>query len=277
MDPIQEAFALRLQEKGVEVTSTQLEQFETYYRELVKWNEKMNLTGITDREQVYTKHFYDSISLAFYIDMNDVRTMADIGSGAGFPGIPLKICYPHVQLTIIDSLNKRINFLKHVVQETGLEQVQLCMEGPKTGHANRNIGISTTSSPRVPSPSSPYLTNSAFLMRRWAGGVFAAMKGSSPDEEIREASRSFKELKGKLQRVERLTLPIEEAERHIVVIDKTAATPGKYPRKAGTALKTPVVSRQHLSIKTTSCMIFEECFTWNIPLFYAGIGKGRCG
>jgi len=239
MDQIQEAFALRLQDKGIKVTPAQLNQFETYYKELVAWNEKMNLTGITEREQVYTKHFYDSISLAFYIDMNDVRTMADIGSGAGFPGIPLKICFPHVQLTIIDSLNKRINFLKHVVQETDLEQVQL-LHGRaedwarKPEHRDRYDLVTARAVAKLA------VLNEFCLPYAKVGGVFAAMKGSSPDEELQEASRSFKELKGKLQRVEHLTLPIEESERHIVVIDKTAATPGKYPRKAGTALKTPL-------------------------------------
>lgn len=93
MDNIQKAFVDRLEAHGITVTEEQLHQFELYYEILVEWNEKMNLTGITEREQVYTKHFYDSITLAFYVDMTKVGTMADIGSGAGFPGIPLKICF----------------------------------------------------------------------------------------------------------------------------------------------------------------------------------------
>ncbi|MDR9853748.1 16S rRNA (guanine(527)-N(7))-methyltransferase RsmG [Paenibacillus sp. VCA1] len=239
MDQIQEAFALRLQEKGIKVTPAQLDQFETYYKELVEWNEKMNLTGITEREQVYTKHFYDSISLAFYIDMNEIRTMADIGSGAGFPGIPLKICFPHLQLTIIDSLNKRINFLKHVVEQTGLEQV-LLLHGRAEDWARKPEHRDHYDLVTARAVAKLTVLNEFCLPYAKVGGVFAAMKGSSPDEEIKEASRSLKELKGKLRRVERFTLPIEESERHIVIIDKTAGTPGKYPRKAGTALKTPL-------------------------------------
>lgn len=239
MDQIQEAFALRLQEKGIKVTPAQLDQFETYYKELVEWNEKMNLTGITEREQVYTKHFYDSISLAFYIDMNEIRTMADIGSGAGFPGIPLKICFPHLQLTIIDSLNKRINFLKHVVEQTGLEQVQL-LHGRAEDWARKPEHRDHYDLVTARAVAKLTVLNEFCLPYAKVGGVFAAMKGSSPDEEIKEASRSLKELKGKLRRVERFTLPVEESERHIVIIDKTAGTPGKYPRKAGTALKSPL-------------------------------------
>lgn len=125
MDDIQRQLQLRLKEHGLELGELQLEQFELYYQELVSWNEKMNLTGITDREQVYTKHFYDSVSLAFYTDMNKVNKLADIGSGAGFPGLPLKICFPHMKLTIIDSLNKRIGFLQHVVDILGLTDVEL--------------------------------------------------------------------------------------------------------------------------------------------------------
>ncbi|MWV46167.1 16S rRNA (guanine(527)-N(7))-methyltransferase RsmG [Paenibacillus sp. HJL G12] len=239
MDQIQEAFTQRLQEKGITISSSQLRQFEIYYQELVSWNEKMNLTGITDREQVYTKHFYDSVSLAFYVDMNKIQTMADIGSGAGFPGIPLKICFPHLQLTIIDSLNKRINFLQHIVQGTGLEQVQL-LHGRaedwarKPEHRDRYDLVTARAVAKLA------VLNEFCLPYVKVGGIFAAMKGSNPDEEVKEASKSLKELKGKLNRVEQFKLPIEDSERHIIVIDKTAPTPAKYPRKAGTAIKTPL-------------------------------------
>ncbi len=239
MDQIQEAFAQRLQEKGIGVSTSQLEQFETYYRELVSWNEKMNLTGITDREQVYTKHFYDSISLAFYVDMNKMRSMADIGSGAGFPGIPLKICFPHLQLTIIDSLNKRINFLQHIVQETGLDRVQL-LHGRAEDWARKQEHRDHYDLVTARAVAKLAVLNEFCLPYVKVGGVFAAMKGSSPKEEVKEASRSLKELRGKLDRVEEFTLPVEESARHIIVIHKSAPTPAKYPRKAGTAIKMPL-------------------------------------
>ncbi|GIP29197.1 ribosomal RNA small subunit methyltransferase G [Paenibacillus sp. J23TS9] len=239
MDHIQEAFTQRLLEKGIEISHSQLDQFETYFKELVLWNEKMNLTGITDREQVYTKHFYDSITLAFYVDIKNIRTMADIGSGAGFPGIPLKICFPHLKLTIIDSLNKRINFLKHIVQETGLEHVEL-LHGraedwaQKPGHRDSYDLVTARAVAKLA------VLNEFCLPYVKVGGVFAAMKGSNPELEVKEASHSLKELKGKLNRVENFVLPVEESERHIIIIDKTGPTPRKYPRKAGTALKTPL-------------------------------------
>ncbi|MEC0373525.1 16S rRNA (guanine(527)-N(7))-methyltransferase RsmG [Paenibacillus chibensis] len=239
MDPIQETFTQRLHEKGIELSSSQLDQFETYYRELVSWNEKMNLTGITDRDQVYTKHFYDSISLGFYVDMNRVQTMADIGSGAGFPGIPLKICFPQVQLTIIDSLNKRIGFLQHIAKETGLEQVQL-LHGRAEDWARKPEHRDHYDLVTARAVAKLAVLNEFCLPYAKVGGIFAAMKGSSPDEEVKEATRSLKELKGRLNRVEKFSLPVEEAERHIIIIDKTAGTPGKYPRKAGTAIKTPL-------------------------------------
>src|SRR5690606_26635501 len=102
--------------------------FETYYEVLIDWNERMNLTAITEREQVYTKHFFDSLSLSRFLSMEKLETIADIGSGAGFPSIPLKIMFPHLQLTIIDSLNKRIMFLKHLVEQLGLSNVH-CIHG----------------------------------------------------------------------------------------------------------------------------------------------------
>src|SRR5699024_7898005 len=105
-----------LQEKGIELTDKQLAQFNTYYELLVEWNEKMNLTSITEREEVYLKHFYDSITASFYTELSKER-ICDVGAGAGFPSIPLKICFPELQVTIVDSLNKRITFLKNLTNE----------------------------------------------------------------------------------------------------------------------------------------------------------------
>ncbi|MGM1045818.1 16S rRNA m(7)G-527 methyltransferase [Paenibacillus uliginis N3/975] len=240
MDAIQEAFVHRLSERGITLNEKQLDQFENYYKILVEWNEKMNLTGITDRDQVYTKHFYDSVSLAFYIDMEKVSSLADIGSGAGFPGIPLKICFPHLRLTIVDSLNKRINFLKHVADSIGLEQVELLhgrAEEIARKHGYRD-GFDLVTARAVARMA---VLNEFCLPFVKVGGQFAAMKGSDPSDELKEASRSLKELRGTLGKVHSFSLPVEESDRHIVVIDKKGATPAKYPRKAGTAAKTPLI------------------------------------
>src|SRR5690606_16411223 len=110
MEDTLQRFTDLLKEQNIELSDVQIRQFDTYFRELVTWNEKMNLTGITEREQVYVKHFYDSISLSFFMPLDDKRSLIDIGSGAGFPSIPLKIIYPHLHVTIVDSLNKRIQF-----------------------------------------------------------------------------------------------------------------------------------------------------------------------
>jgi 16S rRNA (guanine527-N7)-methyltransferase len=240
MDAIQQQFKQRLAEHGIVINDSQLEQFETYYRVLVEWNEKMNLTGITERDAVYTKHFYDSLSLAFYVPLKDVESLADIGSGAGFPGIPLKICFPHIRLTIVDSLNKRIQFLAHVVEQLGLENVELIHSraeelGRKTGYRDSYDLVTARAVARLA------VLNEFCLPFVREGGHFAAMKGSDPTEEIKEAFYSLKELKGKIKHVQAFHLPVEDAARHMIIIEKRAATPRKYPRKPGTPLKSPLV------------------------------------
>lgn len=240
MDSVQSNFVSLIEAQGLHLSEYQLEQFDIYFRELVSWNEKMNLTGITERDQVYVKHFYDSLTLAFYKGMNEVGSIIDVGSGAGFPGIPLKITFPHLKLTIVDSLNKRISFLQHVVNTIGLEDVQLIH--------GRAEDVS-----RLPEHRDAYDLATARAVARLAvlnefclpfvkpGGVFAAMKGNNPGDELGEAAYSMKELKGSLVETYNFNLPVENSERHIILIKKTAPTPKKYPRKAGTPLKTPLI------------------------------------
>ncbi|CAH0121873.1 MULTISPECIES: 16S rRNA (guanine(527)-N(7))-methyltransferase RsmG [unclassified Paenibacillus] len=240
MDQIQLQFQQRLHEQGIDVSNEQLEQFETYYRELVLWNEKMNLTGITEREQVYTKHFFDSVSLSFFIDMNEVKSIADIGSGAGFPSFPLKICFPHLQVTIVDSLNKRIQFLQHIASQLTLHDVE-CIHGRAEDVARNDAYRDRFDLVTARAVARLSVLNEFCLPFARKGGQFAAMKGSDPTDEIREAKRSFKELKGELKGVYPFTLPVEQSDRHIILITKTEKTPAKYPRKAGMPLKSPIV------------------------------------
>lgn len=240
MDAVQTVFMERLAAQGISLPEQQLEQYDIYFRELVAWNEKMNLTGITEREQVYTKHFYDSISLSFYTNMNEVQKIADIGSGAGFPSIPLKIAFPHLQVTIVDSLNKRIQFLNHLVQQLGLQQVE-CIHGRAEDIARQAKFRDQFDLVTARAVARLCVLNEFCLPFVKPQGVFAAMKGTDLTEEIQESSRSLKELKGKVLRVEHFTLPVEESNRHIVFIKKTGGTPAKYPRKAGTPLKLPLM------------------------------------
>lgn len=240
MDNTEIQFTQLLEKRGITLTALQLEQFDLYYKELVAWNEKMNLTGITEREQVYTKHFYDSISLAFFLDMDEINKLADIGSGAGFPGIPLKICFPHLKLTIVDSLSKRISFLQHVCTTLKLSDVQLIhgrAEDVSRQFAHRDAYDLVTA--RAVARLS--LLNEFCLPFTRKDGVFAAMKGSDPSEEVNEAKFSLKELRAELGRVESFSLPVEESDRHIIIIRKTGATPTKYPRKPGIPAKSPLV------------------------------------
>ncbi|MBP1153258.1 MULTISPECIES: 16S rRNA (guanine(527)-N(7))-methyltransferase RsmG [unclassified Paenibacillus] len=240
MDSVLQKFTELLDGKGIQLTEKQVHQFELYYKELVDWNERMNLTGITEREQVYIKHFYDSLSVSFFVPMSSRSKIADIGSGAGFPSIPLKIAYPHLQVTIVDSLNKRIQFLNHVAAALDLSDVH-CVHGRAEDVA------------RLPEHRDQYDLVTARAVARMAvlnefclpfvsvGGLFVAMKGQEVQGEIEDSAFSLKELKGQWVQTHRFELPVEESTRHMVLIKKTAPTPKKYPRKAGTPLKFPLV------------------------------------
>lgn len=240
MDQTIQWFTEQLAAQQIVLSEQQLAQFERYYELLVEWNEKMNLTGITERDAVYEKHFYDSITLAFYVNIGEKASIADIGSGAGFPSIPLKIVFPHLQVLIVDSLNKRIGFLKHVVEELGLERVE-AVHGRAEDVARMAQYRDKFELVTARAVARLAVLNEFCLPFVKPGGLFASMKGASLAEELKEASYSLKELKGKLAAQYELRLPNEQSERHIVCIDKLAATPKKYPRKAGTPLKQPLI------------------------------------
>ncbi|MWC29088.1 16S rRNA (guanine(527)-N(7))-methyltransferase RsmG [Paenibacillus sp. MMS18-CY102] len=240
MDKTHAWFSSALAEKGINLTSAQMEQFETYFQLLVEWNEKMNLTGITEREAVYEKHFYDSIALSFYVDMKNVRHIADIGSGAGFPSLPIKICFPHLHVTIVDSLNKRISFLQHIAAELGLSDVS-CVHGRAEDIARLPEHRDHYDLVTARAVAKLNVLNEFCLPFARKGGTFAAMKGADPADEIREASTSLRELKGKSASTEAMKLPFEQSERHIILITKIDSTPKKYPRKAGIPLKQPII------------------------------------
>ncbi|MGG1518973.1 16S rRNA (guanine(527)-N(7))-methyltransferase RsmG [Paenibacillus oryzisoli] len=232
-------FTERLAEEGIVLSERQLEQFEIYFKTLVLWNEKMNLTGITEREQVYLKHFYDSLSLAFNFDMKQAVSLADIGSGAGFPSIPLKIVFPHLKVTIVDSLNKRITFLKEVVSLLGLTDTE-CVHGRAEDIARVAKYRDQFDLVTARAVARLSVLNEFCLPFVKKGGTFIAMKGSEVEDELQDAAYSLSELRGKLVKVTRMTLPVEESLRHFVEVEKTGATPAKYPRKAGTPLKEPL-------------------------------------
>lgn len=233
-------FSELLAEQGIVLTDEQHRQFDTYHRLLAEWNERMNLTGITEREAVYEKHFYDSVSLAFYVDFKRIGRIADIGSGAGFPSIPLKICFPQMKVLIVDSLNKRIQFLTHLVGELGLSHVD-CVHGRAEDIARMPEHRDAYDLVTARAVAKLNVLNEFCLPFVKKGGLFAAMKGSDPQEEIGEAAISLRELRAEVMQVQAMKLPHEQSDRHIVIMRKVGSTPTKYPRKAGLPIKQPLV------------------------------------
>lgn len=234
-----EMFQTSLKEKGVQLSEHQLAQFDTYYRLLVEWNEKMNLTAITEKEEVYLKHFYDSVTAGFYYDFNQHITVCDVGAGAGFPAIPLKICFPDIRLTVVDSLNKRIGFLQHVVDELGLENVSLYHDRAET-FAHRPEFRQQFDLVMARAVARLSVLSELCLPLVKKGGHFLGMKGANLPEEVKDGEKAVKLLGGTVQEVHSFLLPIEESERNIILIEKVKETPKKFPRKPGTPNKSPI-------------------------------------
>lgn len=234
-----EQFVSALKNNGVELSDTQLKQFDIYFKMLVEWNEKVNLTAITNEEDVYLKHFYDSITAAFYYDFTKDLHICDIGAGAGFPSIPLKICFPHLKITIIDSLNKRIGFLEHLTAELEIDQVYF-----HHGRAE-DFGSNPTFREKFDVVMARAVARMSVLTELCLpfckiNGVFIAMKGAQANEEIKDAKKAIKVLGGEVSKSNTFILPKEDSERSIITIDKRTQTPKKYPRKAGTPNRSPI-------------------------------------
>lgn len=232
-------FVQILSEKGITLSPTQLDQFSTYFRLLVEWNEKMNLTAITDEEGVYLKHFYDSITAAFYFPFDKDLSLCDVGAGAGFPSIPLKICFPQLKVTIVDSLNKRIGFLQHLVNELNLQNVTLYHDRAETFGKRLDLreSFDVVTARAVARLS---VLSELCLPLVNENGYFIPMKAASVTEEIDKGKKALTILGGKIENVHSFQLPIEESERNILIIKKFKTTPKKYPRKPGTPNRTPL-------------------------------------
>jgi len=231
-------FQTMLEEKGIVLSPRQLDQFELYYHTLIEWNEKMNLTAITDKHEVYLKHFFDSISPAFYYDFTQITSICDVGAGAGFPSIPLKICFPHLKLSIVDSLQKRITFLNHLAAQLELQDVAFYHDRAETfGRKETRESFDVVIARAVARMA--VLSELCLPLVR-VNGTFIAMKASAAQEELDQGKTAIKVLGGEINCIERFTLPIEQSERTIIFIDKKRKTPQKYPRKPGTPNKLPI-------------------------------------
>ncbi|WP_312470733.1 16S rRNA (guanine(527)-N(7))-methyltransferase RsmG [Neobacillus sp.] len=234
-----EQFQSSLQEKGIILTEKQLDQFEQYYATLVEWNEKMNLTAITEKADVYLKHFYDSITAAFYYDFTKPFHLCDVGAGAGFPSIPLKIVFPQLEVTIVDSLNKRISFLNHLADVLKLENVHFVHDRAETFGVNQHYRESFDVVTARAVARMSVLTELCLPLSK-VGGHFIAMKAAHAKDELEMGQKAISTLGGKVEEVFTFTLPLEGSERTILLIKKEKQTPKKYPRKPGTPGKAPI-------------------------------------
>ncbi|WP_034551626.1 16S rRNA (guanine(527)-N(7))-methyltransferase RsmG [Carnobacterium funditum] len=235
-----EEFKLALQNKGIDVNEKQMKQFDNYLILLQEWNEKINLTAITESEEVYLKHFYDSITAGLYMDFNKgVQSLCDVGAGAGFPSIPLKIIFPKLKVTIVDSLNKRIQFLTILAETLQLEDVHFYHDRAELFGQNQQFRETFDFvTARAVARMSVLAELCLPLVKK--GGIFIALKASSSDSEMKESKKAIATLGGKFRKEFIFELPKEAGERHILLIDKKKETPKKYPRKPGTPNKSPL-------------------------------------
>lgn len=228
-------------EAGLQFTEKQLEQFNKYYEMLVETNKVMNLTALTEPEDVAVKHMIDSL-LAYDAELFKGKTLADVGTGAGFPGIPLKIYCPELKVVLIDSLGKRLKFLEQVIAELGLKNI-VCehMRAEDAGRNKKHRGRYDLVTARAVARLSVLAEYCLPLVK--TGGMFIALKGSKYAEEITEGQAALKILGGRLISSEEVKLPGLDDGRAIVKITKIKETPSQYPRKAGTPEKQPLGSR----------------------------------
>lgn len=235
-----ELFKQSLEVAGIRLTDQQMTQFNRYFELLVEWNEKINLTAITEKEEVYLKHFYDSLTVAMHVELADKPySLVDVGSGAGFPSIPLKIALPNLEITIVDSLNKRINFINEVVSELGLKDVHAYHDRAETFGQNPQFrGQFDFATARAVARLNLLAEFCLPLVKKQ--GQFLAMKAQSADDEIAESKNAIATLGGKFVEDIQFDLPSGAGERHILRIEKPKETPNKYPRKPGKPAKSPL-------------------------------------
>ena len=226
-------------ELGITLDEIQKKQFTDFYEYLVEKNKVMNLTGITEFQEVLIKHFLDSLACVKAVDMSRIKRIMDIGTGAGFPGVPLKIAFPHLEACLLDSLKKRVNFLEETFQLLKLENIT-AIHGRAEEYA-KNKQYRETYDLCVSRAVSNLATLSEYCLPYVkTGGHFISYKSGTVQEEVEQAQKAVKILGGKIQDVVYFQLPDSEIQRSLVVIEKIKATPGRYPRKAGTPLKEPL-------------------------------------
>jgi len=224
---------------NVHLSGRQVLALHTYEKELLEWNQKFNLTAIRDAESIRTKHFLDSFSCVLAWKSSPPNQLIDVGTGAGFPGIPLKILYPNLKLTLVESVGKKAMFCQHIVRVLGLEQVEVIQAraedlGQDAGHREKYDWALARAVAKM-NVLSEYLIP---LVR--IGGTVLAQKGESGPAEAQSAEEAMRLLGGKLKQLIPVNLPGVADDRYLVVVEKVAATPPKYPRKPGIPMKQPL-------------------------------------
>lgn len=224
---------------GITLSRRQLAQLLSYMDLLKEWNSRLNLTAITDDSEIVLKHFIDSFACAHQIDITGKFNAIDVGTGAGFPGIPVKIIKPEMELVLLDALKKRVEFLAQVVGTLGLDRVSTCHgRAEDVGHNDQYRGRFDFCFSRAVAQLAVLCEYCIPLLKE--GGLFLAMKGPNPRHEIEQARNALAVLAAKVERVWEYRIPYTDICHSIVVIRKTAQTPEKYPRKAGKPSKRPL-------------------------------------
>jgi len=222
---------------SIDFSVEQISKFYKYMNMLIEWNEKINLTAIIEPNDIILKHFIDSITI--YKDIKDDSSVVDVGTGAGFPGIPLAIMNESLKITLVDSLNKRLIFLQEVINELNLKNVELVHARAEEFGQNKKyrekFDVATSRAVANLSTLSEYLIPLVKL-----NGKIVCMKASEAEEEIKQAKKAINVLGGTIKNIEKFNLPQSDIGRTIIIIEKNRNTPNKYPRKAGTPSKEPI-------------------------------------
>jgi 16S rRNA (guanine527-N7)-methyltransferase len=224
---------------GIQLSARQVAAFQRYEDELLEWNSRMNLTAIRDREGIRTKHFLDSLSCILAFRDRPPERLIDIGTGAGFPGIPLKIIYPRMKLTLVESVGKKLEFCRHIVQTLELEDVTLLQAraeelGQDRAHREKYDWAVARAVANLP-VLAEYLLPLVAL-----GGKMLAQKGETAHAEAVAAEKAIRVLGGELQQIIPVLVPGIAEERYLVVVDKVASTPPGYPRRVGLPARRPI-------------------------------------
>lgn len=232
-------FQCGLESFNISLTLEQYQQFLIYYEMLIEKNKVMNLTAITEYEEVIEKHFLDSLSLCQKIDLKKEIFMLDLGTGAGFPGIPLKIAFPELKIVLMDSLNKRVLFLQDVIDRLCLKQIEAihgrAEEAARKKEYREKFDLCTSRAVAHLSSLSEYCLPFVKI-----GGIFAAYKSGEMKEELTQGKKAVHTLGGKISEVYQFKLPNTEVSRSFILIEKCKKTPGAYPRKSGTPSRNPI-------------------------------------